>query len=561
MDLDDVRCRGSPKSSFLLLKYHWSIRRISCVGSKEFRYTMQSNKPNITSSRKSRQKRWAPKTRAGCLTCRIRKIKCDEAKPSCQKCLSTGRKCDGYQEAVQVKPADPSPHLALSAWDLLSQNPDEKKNFAFFCSVTTGHLAGSFDLDFWSRQLLQISHQYPTLWHGVIALACIHREFITESAPPTLPRVGESLKLSFALQQFNKSIQSLTQIISQKWLSNFDKQVVLITSILYTCLCILQGRQLQAFMHLRNGLRLFHQWKAGVKFLDSSDDSSSTDNMFLLIFTRLDTQLRPYLASQPAVLPWTEHNQVIPASTTDAPFASIFDAYALLEQLFNSVIQVVLNQNLLSSAISHQKQRYSLLFQKWDARLSRLFSRNPEYRQDKALDLIRSRRLFAHIFLSLDISQGELAHDVLLDDYSELVETASRILENSPATSVPSHHPTFSLETAVVEALYWTGVHCREPNIRRRALRLLHQYPRREGICEGMLAAKMVENAMRLEETACSEPSPASPCTHGQWVCEKHRVSAWEYILITDRQIRIVMRTVEDVALARPGTDFVALWW
>lgn len=27
---------------------------------------------------------------------RIRRIKCDETKPHCQRCTSTGRKCDGY---------------------------------------------------------------------------------------------------------------------------------------------------------------------------------------------------------------------------------------------------------------------------------------------------------------------------------------------------------------------------------------------------------------------------------------------------------------------------------
>lgn len=31
---------------------------------------------------------------------RIRRIKCDEAKPSCQRCTSTGRKCDGYTSAL-----------------------------------------------------------------------------------------------------------------------------------------------------------------------------------------------------------------------------------------------------------------------------------------------------------------------------------------------------------------------------------------------------------------------------------------------------------------------------
>lgn len=43
-----------------------------------------------------RMRRWAPKVKSGCITCKIRKIKCDEEKPSCRRCTSTGRTCDGY---------------------------------------------------------------------------------------------------------------------------------------------------------------------------------------------------------------------------------------------------------------------------------------------------------------------------------------------------------------------------------------------------------------------------------------------------------------------------------
>ncbi|KAG5799035.1 hypothetical protein H9Q69_001975 [Fusarium xylarioides] len=32
----------------------------------------------------------------GCITCRIRRVKCDLAKPSCQRCLTSKRQCDGY---------------------------------------------------------------------------------------------------------------------------------------------------------------------------------------------------------------------------------------------------------------------------------------------------------------------------------------------------------------------------------------------------------------------------------------------------------------------------------
>ena len=32
----------------------------------------------------------------GCVTCKIRKIKCDEGRPHCRKCIETRRRCDGY---------------------------------------------------------------------------------------------------------------------------------------------------------------------------------------------------------------------------------------------------------------------------------------------------------------------------------------------------------------------------------------------------------------------------------------------------------------------------------
>ncbi|KAK2030399.1 hypothetical protein LX32DRAFT_717118 [Colletotrichum zoysiae] len=37
------------------------------------------------------------KVKTGCKTCRIRKVKCDESKPLCHKCVNTGRNCDGYE--------------------------------------------------------------------------------------------------------------------------------------------------------------------------------------------------------------------------------------------------------------------------------------------------------------------------------------------------------------------------------------------------------------------------------------------------------------------------------
>ncbi|KAM3508353.1 hypothetical protein MY11210_006752 [Beauveria gryllotalpidicola] len=43
-----------------------------------------------------RRKRWAPKVKTGCVTCRVRRVKCDETKPHCKRCTAYGYVCDGY---------------------------------------------------------------------------------------------------------------------------------------------------------------------------------------------------------------------------------------------------------------------------------------------------------------------------------------------------------------------------------------------------------------------------------------------------------------------------------
>jgi hypothetical protein len=42
-----------------------------------------------------------------CPYSRIRRVKCDEAKPHCQRCTSTGRKCDGYATPKASTTAQP----------------------------------------------------------------------------------------------------------------------------------------------------------------------------------------------------------------------------------------------------------------------------------------------------------------------------------------------------------------------------------------------------------------------------------------------------------------------
>ena len=83
----------------------------------------QTSKPQ-DAKQSIRHKAWNPKVRTGCKTCKKRKLKCDEQKPTCRRCAWAKVKCDGYealpkawlfepqaQTSTQTSTSNPLPHL------------------------------------------------------------------------------------------------------------------------------------------------------------------------------------------------------------------------------------------------------------------------------------------------------------------------------------------------------------------------------------------------------------------------------------------------------------------
>lgn len=488
-----------------------------------------------------------------------------------------------------------------SAWEMLPGNGMENQHFHYFRSVTTCNLASFFDFGFWSCKILQASHLYPALYHAVTALGSIHRGYISDSTPATVPRVGMNCHVQFALRQFNKSIRSFSKLLSEKTLSLLDQQVALTTCIMFTCLSTLQGRQYEAFMHVNNGLKMLHHWKLNNRALREPGDDVAMD-MLVLMFTRLDTQIRPYLLGQEAVLRWTDE-QVIP-TITNLPFRSLLEAYVDLEVLLNHLMQLLICDQyylpVLSPEVLLQKEAIIRQFGEWDHWLADFLTAvSPSTPERNALNLLRLRRGFARAMLAWDTTRGEHAHDDLTPIYQDLLGLAAQVLQEADKQSLSlidtfdeqkPQHPNFVLASIVTEPLFWIGTRCREPTLRRRALRLQQLYPRREGICEGMLGAKIIEKVIEIEETGCprgintcrpSSPFPfpsstspvflqghsnrdttASPCSEkGRWVCELHRVASYQFILNTERQCKVIMRTVEDLILGRRRSELVSSWW
>ncbi|KAI0478787.1 hypothetical protein GGR56DRAFT_689771 [Xylariaceae sp. FL0804] len=65
----------------------------------------RSSSPEGQDEPSSAQKKAAvrKRTKTGCLTCRKRRIKCDEGRPTCNNCLKSKRQCEGYNQRVIFK--------------------------------------------------------------------------------------------------------------------------------------------------------------------------------------------------------------------------------------------------------------------------------------------------------------------------------------------------------------------------------------------------------------------------------------------------------------------------
>ncbi|KAI0129104.1 hypothetical protein BJ170DRAFT_624008 [Xylariales sp. AK1849] len=201
-----------------------------------------------------------------------RRVKCDEKRPACVRCTSTGRKCDGYANPVPPALAkkddvrDWSSSRALSIQSSLrvakQLSPDiqgtetERRYFHRFrveaLKGLTLHAAGDA---FWERLVPQVAHHDEAVKHALVALGSAYQLRVQrDSSVATNETPGLEI---FTLQQYNKAIQSLSQQMASS--SRKRIEMTLLCCLVFVCLESLRNNRDGATVHLANGLKIIEQ--------------------------------------------------------------------------------------------------------------------------------------------------------------------------------------------------------------------------------------------------------------------------------------------------------------
>lgn len=172
----------------------------------------------------------------------VRRVKCDEGRPSCQRCISTGRKCDGYEKKSSDSPAssDSSSHDNETS-TVLTQSPSssviltsdrERHAFHFFINMTAPMMGGFGKESCWSEMIPRAAHHEPSIRHAVVALGALHhsRERSSRSTSPN--NLLSSAEEQFPLLEYNRAIKCLVEPFSKKERQAMD--VCLINCVLFS---------------------------------------------------------------------------------------------------------------------------------------------------------------------------------------------------------------------------------------------------------------------------------------------------------------------------------------
>ena len=454
---------------------------------------------------------------------RIRKVKCDEARPSCDRCTSTGRTCDGYGVWGSRSPGTPKPTnipLAPVLVSSLITSTDEKRCFEWFRCRSAKKVQGIFVSRFWDTLVFQACTDEPAVLHATLALSSIHRIEATDNkicSPKTREAKPDSQEV-FTLQQYLKAINHLHPHFSAR--NRASLRVALITCVLFICLEFFRGHNQTAQTHLRNGLKILddiqsYRNNASSRSLTSNLRGDSDDDWIAVALFRLHVQVglfnEGYRNASVVFRP-------LKYEPPPAKFRLILEARNHLDRLMNRIVHM--------TEIGYQQEHEAdemnnlELINRQRLIIADLNSWLTAYGSSKAAMLAENpvRNAFAYAILYLQYIMAKIMihtclwptrdsiFDLRTEDFVSLLSVAINLRSASRSASEVLLGSTDGMSKSMADigwipALYYTAIKCRIHRIRLQAVKLLESTtPHREGIWDGEILSRVARKVMEIEE-------------------------------------------------------------
>ncbi|KAK2623983.1 hypothetical protein QTJ16_006617 [Diplocarpon rosae] len=470
-----------------------------------------------------KKRRSAPKVRTGCGTCRVRRVKCDEARPSCQRCQKFGAACAGYRPPPTpwAPPRDILRRTSVVlASDPLATSPfadvEEYLYFDRFCARTGYDIFPAFDSGCTRQRLLESCHSNPAIRHAIVALGALDRtaemvqSFEKLSLAPVERGAAATRHHQNALRQYARAVRYMAADARE---TRVDLRTMLLTCLLVLAFESWTGNMDLAVSQVHAGIRLIQAWKENFK--NDADRSTRlspapyvVEDDLIQIFCRLAVQHSFFADGHSGEL-HALLGMEGPRFTRSMPdtFDDIFEAGKYYDGIIRRGVYLITTRSAYLGpdvredseiwrwAIREQEEIQADVW-RFNQALAPVLRHVADGPQSHYALFIQLSMAIGYIGLSTHLAE-ETIHDQYNAVYARVVSLATAVMKAMPSQGRPSH---FCFDTRVIVPLWVVGLKCREPSIRRGAIDFLLANPRREGIWDSVFAGNVLRWAMDVEE-------------------------------------------------------------
>ncbi|KAL4791924.1 hypothetical protein BDV19DRAFT_401016 [Aspergillus venezuelensis] len=407
------------------------------------------------------------KSRTGCRTCRLRRIKCDETPGSCENCTKTGRTCEYDIQRLPPSrqrglPPEGTCRLQLTPdimahfrWAITS---DERRCYSYFQHFTIPTLS----------EVFYSPMSEPAVYHAVVALGAVHQDSETYGMP--LP--GQDLQNEwhrFAIEQCGRSFALLGRRNSSQD-PRFRNTLI-------------RGQYDEAVQHISNGLR-----------------DKLIEPTIITAFAHLGSQSLHYGVDEILSLKAVTEQQGPP--TGGDTFANFHEAQWVLGFLLTGACRFLVRceglteEEIANDYVSLHHEQLQLLsrMSAFDARFEGYLSTAQlTNKEQRAAEIMLLNRRSLSMLVQIALIWDKSLIDLYTPEYEAQMSLTEEIMERYP------ERPTVMLELGILPPLYNAAMWCRDFNVRIRAVKALRAWPHREGLFDSNWLAFLALQRMKTD--------------------------------------------------------------
>lgn len=485
--------------------------------------------------------------------CRTRRVKCDEQKPLCRRCVQAGRLCGGYSyERKSSAALQPALKVGVSA-----DSQTERLSYLAAHVLSLGNDGRPLHEDgVWGRVFLQLSNQVECVKAAAAAFGAAYESSLNNAMV---------IRPSSAWRYYGSALTKLQSGFSNE---SVGLESLALASMILASVEILSQHEENAYIHFLGAVQILtetHQRRQGAP---SSDILSTIKDGLVTI----DVSIGSYGLSQ---TPQVMHVESQEATAGDGAFCepeqTINTAMLCLHRSYQFIASAARLRYTYPSWTEHDADMckgrsdavarcrsvldsLTVLATRLQAQYSSAAATPRDSETLAEIYAMRTQLTSTTIFLLCVHSPFQTRYDEHHDQFRSIVSDAAASARLRQRTRASAFN-RFSSRPGIVGPLFMVSMKCRDPLLRALATTMLKEQGR-EGPTDGQIMAAIGAHVAALETSDIASSSPGASLTACD-VLEGQRIHGYG---VPPPRLDGEGRRVVDVQFSRPRVSLAEGW-